>query len=123
MRQEKRPHRLEKINQLLKEEIGRIILKELDIGKQLFITVTRVETSSDIAHATIFLSTLVRTRKKEALLTLQKNAGNIQYILNRKLRMRPVPKIRFALDTIFKNEQRLHDILSTSHDDSTRTQK
>lgn len=114
--EKQKTHRLEKINQLLKEEVGHIILKDLDIDKRSFITLTRVETSSDLAHATIFFSTLASAHEHEALTALLKNTPFIQRELNRKLRMRPVPKIRFALDASLKKEQRLYDILSNSHD-------
>lgn len=122
MEEKRNAHRLEKINQLLKREIGNIILKELDVDKNLFITVTRVDTSADITHATIFFSTLEQSGETEALAALGKNVYTIQHILNRKLRMRPVPKIRFSLDNSLKTEQHLYDILS-SHDNSRETQK
>lgn len=112
----KRPHRLEKVNQLLKEELGQLILKELDLDKNLFLTITRVDTSSDFTHATVFFSTLVRSGERMALHALEKNVGAIQRLLNRKLRMRPVPRIRFAPDALLRKEERLYDLLSTSHD-------
>lgn len=107
-----RNHRLEKISQLIKEEVGKIILKELDIDKDLLLTITHVKTSSDLAHATIYISTIIKTREEETLEALKHSAGDIQYILNRKLRMRPVPRIRFAIDTTYEKEQRLYDILA-----------
>jgi len=109
-----RNHRVEKINELIKEEIGKIILKELDIDKDLLLTVTHVKTSSDLAHATISISTIIKEREQETLDELQYNAGAIQYILNRKLRMKPVPRIRFVIDVAHEKEQRLYDILATT---------
>lgn len=105
-------HRLEKINRLIKEEVSKIILKEFDIDKDLLLTVTQVKTSSDFAHATIYVSTIIKAREQEMLETLEHSAGDIQYVLNRKLRMRPVPRIRFAIDTSYEKEQRLYDILA-----------
>lgn len=107
-----RSHRLEKISELIKEEVGKIILKEIDIDKNLLLTVTHVKTSSDLAHATIFISTIVKEKEGEALEELQYNAGAIQYILNRKLRMKPIPRIRFEIDATYEKEQRLYDILA-----------
>lgn len=107
-----RTHRVEKISELIKEEVAKIILKELDIDKNLLLTVTHVKTSSDLAHATIFISTIVKENEEEILEELQYNAGAIQYILNRKLRMKPVPRIRFAIDVAHEKEQRLYDILA-----------
>ncbi|MBI5913421.1 30S ribosome-binding factor RbfA [Candidatus Azambacteria bacterium] len=109
-----RNHRVEKINELIKEEISKLILKELDIDKDLLLTVTNVKTSSDLAHATIYISTIIKEREEETLAILRHSAGDIQYMLNRKLRMRPVPRIRFAIDTTYEKEQRLYDILSST---------
>ena len=123
MEREQKARRLDKINQLLQEEIGKIILRELDLDKNILVTITRVDTSSDLAHATAFFSTLARDKEEEALAALTHSVSDIQHVLNRKLRMRPVPKIRFAIDISFKKEQRLYDILSTSHDDRTEIRK
>lgn len=115
-------HRVEKINEVIKEEISKIILREIDIDKNILLTVTHVKTSSDLMHATIYISAILKDKEQEALEELQHNAGALQYILNRKLRMKPVPRIRFAIDTTYEKEQRLYDILSHTekeeHDDN-----
>lgn len=107
-----RKHRVEKLNELIKEEVSKIILKELDIDKNLLLTVTNVKTSSDLAHATILVSAILKEKEQEILELLQYNAGTIQHLLNRKLRMRPVPRIRFEIDATYEKEQRLYDILA-----------
>jgi len=122
MEEERKVRRLEKINQLLVEEVGKIVKKDLDADPAVFLTFTRASTSSDLTHATIFFSTLKDSEEKGTLALLEKNVYTIQYALNRKLRMRPVPKIRFSIDTAAKTEQRLYNIL-TSHDNSGETQK
>lgn len=117
MKYKRNEHRLDKINRLIKEEVGKIILKELDMDRNMLVTITQVKTSSDLARATIFFSTLDAAREQEACMILEKSAGDIQFVLHRKLRMRPVPRIRFSVDAGAKVEQRLYDILSPSHND------
>lgn len=114
--EKQKTHRSEKISQLLKEEVGAIILRDLDLDKRAFVTITRVETSSDLAHSTIFFSTLSTAYEADALSALLKTTPFIQRELNHKLRMRPVPKIRFTLDASLKKEQRLYDILSSANE-------
>ncbi|MCR4322875.1 MAG: 30S ribosome-binding factor RbfA [Candidatus Azambacteria bacterium] len=104
-------HRVEKISELIKEEVGKIILKQVDIDKDILVTITHVKTSSDFAYATIYISMFNKEREEEILTMLQHSAGDIQFVLNRKLRMKPVPRIRFALDVTYEKEQRLYDIL------------
>jgi len=105
-------HRIEKVNQLVKEEVGKIILRDLDVSKNTLLTITSTKTSSDLKHATVFISTIDKEKAKSALFELEKNVYDIQHTLNRKLRMRPVPKIKFAIDKAFEKEQKLYEILS-----------
>lgn len=109
-------HRQEKIAQLVKEEVGKIIMKELDIDPGFLLTITNVKVSSDLAHATLYISTLTPEQETEVLAVLKHNAGTIQHALNRKMRTRPVPKIVFAVDVAYEKEHRLHDILSHLND-------
>lgn len=91
------PRRLEKLNIFLREEISRILNRELEFPEGNLITVTRAEISSDGRYAAVFLSVLGQNQEK-ILEILQKNIYNIQQKLNKRLRIRPVPKIRFMID-------------------------
>ncbi len=89
--------RIEKLNNFLREEIAQIIDREIEFPESMFVTVTLVSVSPDMHYAGVFISVLGQDTKK-ALEILQKNVYNIQKILNRKVRMRPVPKIHFTLN-------------------------
>lgn len=89
--------RLEKINVLLKEELARILELESDFRDDALVTVTRVEVSPDLHYAAVRVS-IFEKEPNRTLEILGKNVYNIQQILNRRLRMRPVPKIRFEID-------------------------
>ncbi len=104
--------RVEQVNELVKEEVGKIILREVDMDRNLLLTVTRVKTTANYKSATVYFSVLVKDREAEALDTLEKNIYDIQYRLNRTLRMHPIPKIKFALDVQGEKELRLHQLLS-----------
>ena len=89
--------RIEKLNMLLQEELARIIDREADLPVGTILTVTRVTISPDAHYATVFVS-LLGKNPKEALEILKKNVYTIQQMLNRRVKMRPVPKIRFEID-------------------------
>lgn len=112
MEEKRSPHRQEKIAELVKEEVGKIIIKDIDIDPNILLTITHVKVSPDLAHATIFISTLAPEQEEGALSVLRANIRDIQHTLNRKFRTRPVPKIVFSVDTAYEREHRLHDILS-----------
>lgn len=88
--------RVEQVNILLKDELANIVDREIDISEKIFITVTRAITSRDLRYSNIFITVL--GDEKEALDALEKNIYSIQQMLNKRLRMRPVPKIRFLID-------------------------
>lgn len=89
--------RLQKLNELLKEEIAKIIEREVEFPEGILVTVTRVNISSDCYYASVLIS-ILGEEVKGAMEILSKNVYHIQQILNRKVRMRPVPQIHFAMD-------------------------
>ncbi len=104
--------RVEQLNELVKEEVSKIILREVDIDRSLLLTITNVKATSNFKSATLFFMVLDKTREEEALDTLQKNTYDIQYRLNRTLRMHPIPKIKFAVDVQGEKELRLEKLLT-----------
>ncbi len=104
--------RIDQVNELVKEEVGKIILREVDIDRSLLTTITRVKTTANYKSATLYVSVLIKDREGEALDILEKNTYDIQYRLNRTLRMHPIPKIRFAIDIQGEKELRLQTLLS-----------
>lgn len=82
---------------LLRDELARIIDREFDFPNRRMITITQVTISPDARYATVFLSVLGADPKKTAM-ALEKDIWRVQQMLNRRLRMRPVPQIRFAAD-------------------------
>ncbi len=89
--------RIEKLKNLLREQVSGILDREVDFLADTIVTITKVSISPDVHYAVVFISILSK-EPKNALEILQKNVYNIQQKLNRKVRMRPVPKIRFAID-------------------------
>lgn len=89
--------RLEKLSDLMEEELSSIISREVELPEGILVTITRVVISPDGHYAAIFISVL-GGEAKSALEILQKRVYNIQQRLNRRLRVRPIPKIHFAPD-------------------------
>jgi len=88
--------RIPQVNQLIKKELSQIICREIDFPSEALVTLTRVESSFDLAEAKIFISSFPTETIKIVLSILNKNIYELQQILNHKLRMRPIPRIRFV---------------------------
>ncbi len=103
--------RVEKINELIKREIGQIIRREIEIPENSLVTVSRVRTSSDLKEAKIWISIFPVKHAQSLLKEFLKRAGYFQRLLNRRLSMRYIPKISFILDNFEEKIGQFEDIL------------
>ena len=87
--------RIQQVNQLIKEELGQIILREGGFSKNVLVTITRVETTRNLIDTKVYVSVLPETQSQIILETLSRRIFNIKQLLNKRLRMRPIPKIIF----------------------------
>jgi len=89
--------RMERVNELIRRELGAIISREIDVTGGI-VTFTRVELSDDLNYADIYFSVIPDEKSGDVLGEINKNIFDIQQGLNKRLRMRPVPKVRFHVD-------------------------
>jgi ribosome-binding factor A len=84
----------ESVRQVLSEEVAR--LKDPRIG---FVTVTGVDTSSDLRHARVFVSVFGSERKREqTLVGLDAAHAVLQSAVARELRLKRTPQLAFEYD-------------------------
>lgn len=102
--------RREKLNNLIREELSKILDREFEFPSETMLTLTRVDMSPDGHYATVFFT--VFRKEKETLDILEKNVYTTQQMLNRRMRVRPVPKIRFAIDEQEMNRESIEKSLS-----------
>jgi len=104
--------RINQINELLKRTVGEIILKDFDIPKDSLITVTRVETAPNRIKSKVFLSIIPKEKEKEIIASLKKYVYYIQQGVNKKLRIRPVPKIIFVTEKDIDKAIKVEELLA-----------
>ena len=102
--------RVKKVNELLKHEISQLLLREVDFC-DILVTITDIDTSSDLKHAKVKISTLPQEKNKLALEMINKNVFHIQQKLNKRLQMKPIPRIRFEIDQAEIKAQRIEELL------------
>ncbi len=103
--------RIEKVDELLKHEVSKLILKELEFSKDVMVTVTKAETSSDLSQAKIKVSIIPFIKADKILKILNSQVPRLQRMLNRKLKMKNVPQIKFELDKREEKATRIEQIL------------
>lgn len=105
-------YKLAKINELIKEELSNILLREEEFGEGVLATILAVDTTEDQKEATIIFSVWPDNRGREILRKLNAHIWQIQQFLNKRLKIHPVPKIRFSLNTDEAESQRIEELLN-----------
>ncbi len=92
--------RMDRVNVLLRHEISRVLSSELsDPRLARLVSVTSVDTSTDLRHAKVYISVLGEKSDKRATLDALKSAsGYIHRSIRPKLALRNVPHLVFYLD-------------------------
>lgn len=103
--------RIQQVNALIKRELGQILLKEVEFSPDILVTVTRVETSPNLIESNIWVSVLPEKGLKRSLEILNKNIYILQQKLNQRLRMRPIPRIKFLEERKTKEAGQVEEIL------------
>ncbi len=103
--------RILKVNELIKQEVSKLLKKEIDFADFL-VTVTKVETSLDLKQARVRIIVLPSEKQEQALEIIQKNIFQLQQALNKKLKLKYVPKLRFEIDKLEEHAQRIEELLS-----------
>jgi len=93
-------HHIERVNSLIRQEISELLQRQVkDPRLGNFITVTAVDTSSDMRHAKVFVSRLEgQEEKNETLGVLASAAGFFRKELAARLKLRRIPELNFQWD-------------------------
>jgi ribosome-binding factor A len=108
--------REEKLNNLIREQLNKIIFKELDILPGILLTITRVECNQVGTEAKVFISVLPDEKFEEVFLFLKRRTKEIQYFLKKGLRIHPIPRIYFIEEKATKSAARIEKLLSSIED-------
>ncbi len=99
------------MNSLLTEEVAKILLEEIEFPRGILVSVTHTEATNDLREAKIFVSVLPLEKHLRILDILVKNIYWIQQILNKRLVMRPMPKIIFKIDSSMEEMDKVGRLL------------
>jgi len=103
--------RIVKVNELIKQTISSLLLKEEYFEKDILVTVTQVKTAPDLSKTSVFISVIPEEKFDLVIKVLNKNIYNLQQKFNKKLFMKRVPKIIFGQETKTKEADRIEKLL------------
>lgn len=95
-------HRIESLNSLIQEQVSKIIIREVEFTDCL-VTVTRVDTSPDCSKSDVFITVMPDSKEKDAIKSIYANIHEVQRQMNKKLKMKYVPRLSFEIDEGAKN--------------------
>jgi ribosome-binding factor A len=113
-RHAKRPSRsprMRRVDESIKAVISETIptMKDPRVG---FVTVTGVDTTSDLAQATVWLSVYGSEKQRQAtLVALEGAAGLLQARVNQELHLRRTPQLLFAYDQSVEHGVRMTKLI------------
>ena len=106
-------HRIERVNQLIRQEISDLLQREIkDPRLSQFIAVTEVDTSLDLRHARVYISFISDNQQKQDALDALNGASNFfRKEMSRTLRLRRIPELSFHWDNSIERGARIISLI------------
>jgi ribosome-binding factor A len=110
-------YRIEKVNELIKRELGQIIFREFEAPDGSLITVVKVETTRDLLETKVWLSIFPIIVAAEIFKNLKKKKDYFRFLLKQRHCINPMPRAKFVLDLNMGDFKRVENILSKIKDE------
>lgn len=105
--------RLQKLESLLRSEVGAILERELELPPNTLLTITSVTVLPDLSQARLGVSILPVDRSQRIFKLLAAKAPNLQQLVNRRLRLYRVPRLNFYLDSSLAEADHIDRLLDS----------
>lgn len=105
--------RTDRIDELLRQEIGSIMARDVADPRIGFATITSVETTPDLRHAKVWVSVIGQPAERDAtLLALRRAMPFVRHELGTRLRIKRIPDLHVQLDDTAERGTRVLRLLS-----------
>jgi ribosome-binding factor A len=115
--QPRRYPRTARVNEVVRETLADEV-ERLSDPKIGFVTLTGVEVSPDLRHATVYYSVLGTDEQHDDTRDALRRAGpHLRAVLGRQVRLKYLPKLDFREDPAVVKGQRVEEIIRSLHRD------
>jgi ribosome-binding factor A len=105
--------RTERVDELLRQEIGSIVTRDVADPRIGFATITSVETTQDLRHAKVWVSIIGQPAERDAALEALRHAMPfIRHELGTRLRIKRIPDLHVHLDDTAERGTRILQLLA-----------
>jgi ribosome-binding factor A len=105
--------RTERVDELLRQEIGSIVARDVADPRIGFATITSVETTPDLRHAKVWVSVIGQPAERDATVAaLRRAMPFVRHELGTRLRIKRIPDLHVHLDDTAERGTRVLQLLS-----------
>jgi len=105
--------RTDRVDELIRQEIGEILARDVSDPRIGFATITRVETAQDLGHAKVWVSIIGQPEERDATLrALGRAMPFVRHQLGSRIRLRRIPELHLRLDETADRGTRILRLLS-----------
>lgn len=103
---------MERVDELLRQEIGELLRREVSDPRIGFVTITRVDTVPDLSRARVSVSIIGQQAERVATLgALRRAMPFIRHHLGGRIRLRRIPELHVELDETAERGTRVLQLL------------
>ena len=107
--------KIERLNHAFQEEISKILMKEIKDENIKFVTITGVETTSDLSFSKVYYTVLEESKKEKTEESLKKASPFIRTKLAERVQVRHTPELRFIYDKSIDYGNHIENIIKEIH--------
>lgn len=110
--------RAERVGDHIQRELAELVARDIDDPRIGVVTVSGVRLSKDLGHATVYVTPPQASDPNEVVAALNRASGYLRRLLAGRVRMRYVPRLRFAHDPTLDRATRIDSLLDSVGADS-----
>lgn len=114
------PHRIDRVESLIKEEISMIFLYKLQNPELGFVTITNVKVSPDLRIAKIYISVLDKEKREDVLEKVNASNGYIRSELAHRIKIKFTPELKFFIDDSLDYVEKIEGLIKKIHKDDNK---
>ena len=108
--------KIERLNHTIQQEISMILQTEVKDEHIKFVTITGVDTTSDLSFSKIYYTVLDKDKIDSTKDALEKASSFIRTKLAERIHIRHTPELKFIYDTSIAYGEHIEEIIENIHE-------
>ena len=108
--------KIERLNHTIQQEISMILQTEVKDEHIKFVTITGVDTTSDLSFSKVYYTVLDKDKMESTKEALEKASSFIRTCLAERIDIRHTPELKFIYDTSIAYGEHIEEIIENIHE-------